>query len=407
MRISGRRWWIAGLIALAILVLVAGFARRSWHWTQAWSRQELARRWSAETELLPDNRALPRLTQIAALGDEGIAELVKALASERPVVASAAHQVLLDQLHDWDALPLETASLRRSRLAHELATHPEFPESSAATAAGLAQRLLVAPLDRQQSDAALFVSDCEKVIQNAGRASPWKLQQAARSTRRTPPTRPASAPKPSGRTPPAKTGTPESGAPVSSSPESSAVAPKRGPVRVSISSTREPEQFTSVAAVPESAARVIDADSEPETGMPEVPPPQNAASASVPLFQLPDFEVMRHLQSKNGALVSGAERELRRRGFENQHLDLARRLTHPDPEIRRELATTLPHLREIDPGPWLRQLSQDEEPSVRRVAVAILLTTNDPQARLWLTELDQVEPDERIRKLLRHGRDTR
>jgi hypothetical protein len=103
---------------------------------------------------------------------------------------------------------------------------------------------------------------------------------------------------------------------------------------------------------------------------------------------------MRQLHSAEGTEHSAAERELMRRGYTAFRLGVARRLTDPDPAVRRELAELLPQMSGLDARPWLLWLSEDADPSVRRAAAAILATSTDPKLRARWRELRVGENDE-------------
>ena len=95
---------------------------------------------------------------------------------------------------------------------------------------------------------------------------------------------------------------------------------------------------------------------------------------SVPewVAELADLEVMRLLHHGDYGVRYTPERELDRRGYAREHLAIAKQLVHPDPRERQQLAEQLPRMTDIDPRPWLLQLSEDDDARVRRTAEGIL-----------------------------------
>ena len=123
----------------------------------------------------------------------------------------------------------------------------------------------------------------------------------------------------------------------------------------------------------------------------------------VDLSELPDVSVMRLLH--DASHQRNAEEELRRRGFDSLRVELARRLTHRDVGMRKELVEALPQIAGVDARPWLEQLAVDPDVAVRRKAISILATDADESISAWLEKLRSEEPDaelaEYIDQLLR------
>ena len=88
-----------------------------------------------------------------------------------------------------------------------------------------------------------------------------------------------------------------------------------------------------------------------------------------------------------------------RRGFSEVQLELSRRLLDPDPDVRRELARTLPAMQSVDAGPWLMWLAEDKDPDVRLEAISVLGTTGDPAILRKIEELARRDSDPRIAAL--------
>jgi hypothetical protein len=106
---------------------------------------------------------------------------------------------------------------------------------------------------------------------------------------------------------------------------------------------------------------------------------------------------MRRLH-EGGAGALEAQRELASRGFGQLEIELARRLTDDDPEVRRRLAEWLPRLPGIDARPWLLWLSEDPSPQVRLLAATLMSTTTDPALLERVAEMYRADPDADVRR---------
>lgn len=92
-----------------------------------------------------------------------------------------------------------------------------------------------------------------------------------------------------------------------------------------------------------------------------------------------------------------AETELHRRGFSQRELELGEHLTSDDPQERRRFARELPALDVTESKPWLLRLCRDEDAEVRRIAVTIMATTNDPALQELLRRLSIDDADDEVR----------
>lgn len=90
-----------------------------------------------------------------------------------------------------------------------------------------------------------------------------------------------------------------------------------------------------------------------------------------------------------------------RDGFRDSHIELAFRLYHPNPEIRRELVSILPNYGDLNPFPWLMVLIEDEDADVRYSAAASMATANDVNLIRAVSERARLDSDPRIREISR------
>jgi hypothetical protein len=146
----------------------------------------------------------------------------------------------------------------------------------------------------------------------------------------------------------------------------------------------------------------------PETAIPASQPQDGGAVKQLSATEVPaapdlsaveTTALMRRLRAPQKSQAAEALAELSRRGFGAVHLDLARRLFDPDPEVREELARALPGLQSVDAVPWLLWLGCDEDPEVRLVAITLMATTGDPALRAQIEKLARKDPDGRIQEL--------
>jgi hypothetical protein len=102
--------------------------------------------------------------------------------------------------------------------------------------------------------------------------------------------------------------------------------------------------------------------------------------------------------------VEAAASELRQRGYTPLRIELAKQLVSPDPRVRLALVETLLRTGAFDPRLWLIWLTRDEDPAVRRAAIAVIATSNDPALRAQLEACEQEESDPEVLRFVRRVR---
>src|SRR5262249_20251264 len=90
------------------------------------------------------------------------------------------------------------------------------------------------------------------------------------------------------------------------------------------------------------------------------------------------------------------QRELRRRGFSEVDLELARQLFSPDVEVRKQLAQAVPRLASVDAARWLMWLAADPQPQVRLAAITTLATSGDPSLLDKVEALARKDTDQQV-----------
>jgi hypothetical protein len=377
------------MIALTIgFVLVAWGARGPY-------RRFLAAYWLRQLHSAADDRAGSLVEAIARVGDPGIPVLVELLGSERACVASASRQALDDLLDGWARLPARQYSPKLAKLAQALAGRvDQFGPTARAHAADLAARILrlwrydpavVAPVDliaacetvlRAAEDTTIAARDLDPaaglvdVAPAVDRASDPIRRRALRGSAGV-----AEAPEALLRH---LSPVPGGGLPFElPSPGHLAEDPASSPEEVEAGASDRPRQEVATDVRPVSRGDG---------------PRSEGRRAPLDVSTLGTVDLMRRLQSPIALVVDEARSELVRRGFLGEHLELADRMFHPDPEVRMELVRALPESPHVDAAPWLLQLAQDENARVRQAAMALMATTNDPA---MLDAMERMARDDR------------
>jgi len=410
-----RPWtWIATLLLAAGLVIAA------------FTLLDRGVRLSAERSLrqfesLTDADAPAALGQWAAEGELGIPLVVAALGSPRPAVADAAHQVLQEQITQWQGRPPEQCRGLLAVLARSLAEEaPSFDACGRARAARLARRILETPHSPGLPGVSPVIVACAQVLraeeEMADVAEPSRgvLQTPARREAALPlacrplpggelPVQPFSpaeltSPALAGPFPAANPAIPMSG----SGPRGSELADAQ-----SASGLWQPPGLLASTSEPQVAARRADqAGQAPWPGDRAVQQtsfvesrdsgPSERPATGRGLASVAPRELIRRLWTEE---ATEALAELTARGFSRFECELARRLDDPDPAVRKELASVLPGLPGVDAGPWLLWLAEDANAEVRLAAIALVAPTADPRLRAAAEVLARRDPDPRIQRL--------
>jgi hypothetical protein len=111
----------------------------------------------------------------------------------------------------------------------------------------------------------------------------------------------------------------------------------------------------------------------------------------LPLLHDPDAEVRRL-----------CEAALRSRGLREDHLKLARLISDVRPSSRLEVLDHLARSTDLEPGAWLRRLSQDSSPAVRAAAVRAAAAQSEVDLSDRLRQLAQEDPSPTVRQLAEH-----
>lgn len=414
MRMESRKYRRLTIAGVATLGLALGYG----FWWGHPFNSYLLHRWASELHTLSDEEVPGRLEQIAALGDSSFPTLAAALHSERQIVAEYAALVLRREIGELELRSTHDTSRLVADLATELARRSSAPGPySGPGSLWLATRILLWPIDRKLVDGERLVADCELIIRSAKPLS-RELVAEALDEDRYPDDRsmiaantrdPAElvSPVAGGALPVQLTETP------SLPPQDTRVTSELHTVAIA-----EPQYFAPVQAPNVYDARPIQPTKEDTETQPMAHPPANDSRQSRELLQnlpaspretairtdlksMSDIDVMQKLASDDEPLIHAAVDELYRRGFQTKHFRLAELLVDPDPGVRLRLVESLPQIPGIDSRPWLLWLSRDQDPAVRKAAVAVIATSSDTTLQKRIRELEREETDEEVLQAVR------
>ena len=418
---------VRSLWLLAAIAPLVGLLAMVWYSRQP---EQLARRYQDELATVPDDEVETPLRRFAELGDAGLKALAAALASERGAVRQAAHRVLLEEVDRWELLSGDAVTSRLESLARALAeSAPRMDNEKSPHKADQALRLLLWPRDAE-SPPSPWLADCESVLATAaehGRPSnPVASAMVAAKGSSDPNSMQPIAGSPGGLnlglTLADKVQLPGGDLPLEMAPMPDGggfVEPRIAQNVPELS--REPRrlQAPSNARSLEDDNGDDDDDGNPPGGanhpgrLPSTgggsrqkalglqagrqtlgSPKANDAAA---WQRLEPRDVMRRLHVSDPQVVVAAREELERRGISGPLVDLARRATDPDPNVRQKLAEALPSLPGINAKPWLLELSYDDNSQVRATAVTLLATSGDLELVRRLEQISRDDPDDHIR----------
>ncbi len=389
-----------------------------------------ANRWRRQLDDAPAGRAEALASQMAQLGRPGIRALVDALGSKREVTATAARQALWAELERWEGLTAPAVTRNLAVLAEALAEGAEqFGPAARRDAADLATEVLRWLPDSHGPDRIEVIAHCDRVFDYAA-SNRAAASLAAVSAGRTPfehegafdgaPPDPGHPPLETPEMPSVVRSLPGGGLPMETLPlpglarepagKRTAEGRRRAAEPVPCSENGEPAPLMVTPGgplLPDGVRPLSATESLPLAPRPpELPAGIADAAAGEPApdgeFDAMETDVlMRWVHAADATVAGRAEGALRRRGFTDVHLELARRLFDPAPDVRIELARTLPKLTSIDPVPWLLWLSRDPDARVRRTAIGLMATTADPALHARIRQMAREDSDPAVQRVAR------
>lgn len=322
--------------------------------------------------------------QLRQLDTVGIPGLVAGMRSDVLEVEQISIAALRQTFTQWQTLSTAEASSRQTILAQELASnYPAMSRSAAREAKRFAELILLSPVENPTANSQTLIANCAAVLRMPLPAeSPRKTLLARREQPAEVPPVPASvdtslddpveiAIGPASVAPPAPLAVKP---PSRTSPKT---IPTLGPQRLEESQDQaavkvEPRRFLAPKGTP------LEESTEP-LRLPSDNTQTDGPAGDEPQEEVSDLELMYDLHAADKATEARAVRQLVERGYQPDHLALARRLTDPDPKVRKKLAESLPRIRGLNARPWLLALSEDASEEVRTAARNILKTGQDPE----------------------------
>lgn len=384
----GLRFCVAGGILATVAFCLSGFH----------PSDLLVRTWVAQMPAMPDRELLPCLRRIGGMGLRHQSVLIESLASERTAESTAARIAINEQIAAWRLLPLSDSSRRVHQLAHDLELHfDQLSEKNREFALTTAKRILEWPVADGAEHTMELLQLCERILR-----SRTDLTHRGNIVWRGPKLIPAdndvSAPNdlPFGAGSVSDLEMPL----VPHVPETSET--NLDPLDGTLLQGSSDDRMNAPSRLPAELAAV---GQEEMPTMDSQDPSQEISNDETISREQPTVRrLFDHLRSENLAEAAEAIRELRKLRFTDRDVELALRLTDPDPKVRRSLGQYLQELVDIDPAPWLLWLSEDRSVEVRRTAIAIMATSSDPRLQTRLRSLEFEDTDDEIIRIARMAR---
>ncbi len=371
----------------------------------------LAAYWRWQLAGAADNQCEAVLEQLGNLGETGIPATAEALGSTRESVARPAGRLLWREVRDWARQPSPAGSPKLAALASQLVRRlPSFGAAARAVAADLATEILRQPLDGRSVDRSAVLADCDCILQ-ATAAQRRLLAADLEGTQRAAARR--ASPADAGASQALSPGSPAEGSaePSQLSPPDM-VLPGEGSLAESNPLRESAGPGSAAGATSPQSGGLAAASGKFLAQNPSPTAETSAALAARPgtaddldrtrrrWTSMDTVDLMRGLQAVESGTAAEARAELIRRGFSEVHLELARRLFDPDPEVRKQLIRTLPELHSIDAMPWLVRLTKDDDVEVRLAALTLLATTGDPTMLNRVQEIARQDRDPAVQRTI-------
>lgn len=385
-------------LAVATAGLVAGLFAVQERWT--------ARYWQMRLDAAAEEDAPELVREIAAAGDRGIAVLVAGLASPRESVCREVRLVLDEEMNRWARLPRGQASVKLGLLAAALAEKADkFDATSRLFAADLVSRILLWPTDESVLQRSQLVADCEQTLRLASlkpdqQSQRWQRRaDAVRSAQIAADLRPSPLPVVGTDSLPLEKLAPPELPPMPTALDLGSAQPQtagsgEAPRRLTTSQSAARRLSSPSAALHAAANQAAYlADESPEASTAQAGGDLNSARGDK--LQSQEATDLFAQLSQEGA--AAAEAELTRRGFSRREIEAGKHLASADADERRRWTEALPGMRGIDVKNWLLWLSRDPDAAVRRAAVTLMATSQDPQLLRRVEQVSREDADPEIR----------
>lgn len=375
---------------------------------QSGSQRWLLSRLTSDWDNLPASVQRERLSQIAQLEPGGTLFLVQQLGSMHPGVAQASFDLLQQLQQDWLALDDDASDARHRRLAESLAacygtdqsivenaSNQSIPSDRENWLTMLLNRTIVETVERSTTDGTAAYRTATSLLTNL--TLPTQRPSGPSSNA-------LSTPQIALRTEPLPAAPSIASASDANAESAAAVQTEQRTEQPSEPMPLQEANASTTATLRAPQATMV---TEQTTLHQVVAPVQHLTQhlGDSPFETYSTRSVIAWLRSVRPQMRDSAHHELKKRGFDEPHLLLAARLADPDIRVRLALLNELAHHPGDDPRQWLFWLSEDAEPQVRREAISILGTMDDPQVTQFLHQRLPIEQDaatvDIIRRVLR------
>lgn len=314
-----------------------------------------------------ESQAARLVERMSELGDASLPHLVELLDDDRPAVRSAAREVIRGKVAQWSAAGSTDSDRQAALLAQSLASAVTPRDVHSRVFVKLtALKLLRWNMTSETVDQVAFLACCSEVLEEtinarvpegesidspdaADETNNWAVPEAFASS---------------------------ADLPFEPAHESSAAVKEVAPLvdEPQLLPRGEEHAIPPTRFQPNAPRRIRSSEKIAPQGH------EQSAIDEKAVRSLSTRSLMRHLHGLS-EIAAAADVELRRRGFGDASLVVARAVDDPNPQVRLRLVESISALEGIDPAPWLWELAEDHDERVRKAALAVLATSNNPQTR--------------------------
>lgn len=395
------------LRAVVILVVCLGGVYAMHSVAQRWLVSRLAHNLSQH----PPHVQIERLGMLAQFGGEGLPHIVSALASPDDAVSAAAFGILSDMQGRWQTSHRgEAVRMNRTLVDALQRIIADSPAPGRHRVAELLNQTIVDTVDAEDEETAgTYRLACSLLAEITGTETTGPEAVARRHATRPAVSLAADEGSAAARTEPIVQleplpinpsvrlvpGTYEGLQDIDGDTASRSPSDPSSPESEAVAVADEDGANTSATRLPPSLVQIH------RGSLTVTPVHAEAPLGDQPLAAYETRSVIDFLGSLRAPLNQAADRELRKRGFNEGDMELAVRLISTDVRVRLAMVEELPGRSDVDPRQWLIWLAADAERDVRLQAISRLGTMDDPEVRAALRKRLQEERDPTIATRIR------
>ena len=117
---------------------------------------------------------------------------------------------------------------------------------------------------------------------------------------------------------------------------------------------------------------------------------------------LPTDDLLPYLHDSDGDVRTVCEQALKSRGLLGGHLQLARQMTDPQPQVRSRVPALVLDFPDLDTRLWLERLSRDGSPAVRAAVLRAAGETKEWRLADRMREMATADPSPTVRQIARY-----